>query len=1412
MRKKLVNQQSLTWKVLQFSLLCAMMLVPIGAWAQQFPNGGEGTEESPYLINTPEDLVSFATMVNEGTFTDKYVSVNQDIDCSDLDNYVPIGNSDHPFIGHFNGGGNKITGLSYIAGGAQTYAGLFQVIGVHEGASGHVSNLVLENCAFGGGENNGAIAAYMNNGIIENCTVISCTINTSGGVSSPMNGGIVGEAYSGTISNCHVNGCTITATTTTADGVPFTGGIVGDTNGAVTISGCEVTGTEQKPTTISSTHNESFAGGIVGVCEGTITSATITGCSVKGYTTVSAEDQSYTSAYAGAIVGSGGNATFTNNYYYYSVMATAKTHDETNNTTITTEKKEYETRGTGSEVSDNCYDIIADNGAVLYTKKLTLAGNYFNIEGLVCYEPLSDNENKEFYCAPGQTVAFPIYPEGYVPTVSVTYTLPDAAAPTTIYPENVAQQGDYEYSFEMPDADATFNVGIEGYLNLIVRDVPVTSANASNITGYGITPQLDNGSVSFNPETNTLTLNNVNIYTESSEPIVVSSLANLTVNLVGESLFNFNDVTPTYVFQSTNENAVLKFVTKDDNAQLTIPAAEGAEGFAEGFANVAYENNLVYLASNNTISKVYLAIGEHVVTGDNSNVLGEETTPTVSFDAKSFTLTLDGATIEGATAAQNITVCSPVLNVKIKGTNTLHGGFEYTGQGKCNLIFITDAATAQLTMNEAISDDQFNVIYRNSLSQTGLVISLPTDYGITIAGTAVMPANRLDVLNDGKISFNSNNLLILDGATIDGEIVMDATAQLPESGLTIYLAGNNTITNNTGHAIKFTGTGSKKLTFIGGDDAAKLVYTNSVAVPTEADAFSGFEVSYGNTLTSEVNSTDKTITIKPALNLIVDEANETAQTDYGTEMTLSTNTNNKVVDGLLYTTGDDTGENKGTTSGYDQDLKKFVFTPSGTMDQGAVDASADKKLGTNEYAAAFTGITGMLPAGQNTIELLEPEIADGYDLFVKIGSQGPIAVRQLIQTIGTQKLARIVASIGAPSLMQIYLRSIGTSAPAIMAGHRIGPKSSVAGALGGVKVTNNSMQSSSGPATTYKTMELATMAAAITSVGDALSGYSCSDPDITDLPDDMFLTDGGMSPAPRRAAAKVSILPEGLTFVDFSGTKITGMEVSRSKGAFNGVPENVFIYMPAGNTTKEKNVVIGDICDNVLLNGEKNAQPFKAKKDFKAGQATLKRSFDALSGEHRATIYLPYAISQEDADKLGKFYEYTGNDGMTVSMTQVTSGGLKANKPYIFEVKEGGVTDPMVRVVDVVANPAETDGFKGVYERKEYEDGMYCYAADENATESIVKGQFVQMGPRSYVPPFRAYMIGSGAPSYAIAWNGMFDDAESTTAIEDVKTVKTITDAKTREGWWTLNGIRMTEKAKKAGLYILNGKMVAVKK
>ena len=1015
--------------------------------------------------------------------------------------------------------------------------------------------------------------------------------------------------------------------------------------------------------------------------------------------------------------------------------------------------------------------------------------------------------------------------------------------------------GSYTSNTDYFTAGEVYNAQIVPSYGVKVGDLFVYEGNFNDVLG--------DGKVSFDQANHTLTLNNVNIGYSSSGSIS-TSLPELIIEVIGnntltsdsystlQSLYG-DDVTMTIQSSGTTKGClVLKMSASSNNVfagdHVTLNITKPLE-VVSGNLNVN-EGNLNVVTIGEPVGYELLVEDVKVVAANASNITNSISystgRPVASFDAATNTLTLDNSYFYYYWLGSKVPVQSDIQDLKVKlvGDNEVTLGskvFKYTGpvsESAPKLTFATemvDNAYGSLVIKETTSPDVIADGYQitNTLSPTemnpgstcwlysvannSITLRYQEAYGITVTKddltVSVTNTNRTNVLGDegATVQFDGRSRLVLNGADLTS-IVVSGTNNLPESGLDVYLEGNNKITNALGYAIESEGAAAmEKLAFYtGGDAPGTLTYTNSGAA--SENVFFGFNVTYNNNLAKFV---DGNVTqVRMPLGLFVNEVGTPAVVTYTLSPAGGNNIplDNDIFDKMLYTL-DDNGT-KDSPDGYDQDKQAIVINT--VMTDAAVKAIDTNVTipGTPAYAAVFKGLTFIVPAGTGEITLNGLNTADHYAFHIMIGSQDPVEV---IHNNGNGDVTVPYASSEA-SYVKIYLVKLPIiiapiDAPAMKVDHRIGPKSSVGGALGGVKVSNSSVQSTADPAATYKAMEVATMAADIANLGDAYNGYSCNDPDITDLPDNLFMDNGGSS-APRRAGGKISgtILPEGLTFIDFSETKIMCMEVDREKGAFKGVPENVFIYMPAGNSfaAGTKNVVIGGICDVAELDGSSYAQPFKAKKDFKAGQATLKRTFEAGSTDSKATIYLPYNIAQEDANKLGTFYAYTGNDGTTVTMNKVTTGGLKANKPYIFEAKEGGVQNPMVHGVDIVANPAETEGFKGVYKRKNYESGMYCYAGEDKGGKYTI-GQFVEMGPGSYVPPFRAYMIGNGAPSYAIAWDGEVDivqNEENTTAVE---TVKTDNNVKTQDGWWTINGMRMTEKPKKAGLYILNGRMVVVK-
>ena len=124
--------------------------------------------------------------------------------------------------------------------------------------------------------------------------------------------------------------------------------------------------------------------------------------------------------------------------------------------------------------------------------------------------------------------------------------------------------------------------------NIVVGGVRVTSDNASGVTGANIT-----GTVSYDAQSNTLTLNDASIDMSNTDGYPVSSsIANLKVKLMGDNTFTLFTDKP-YAFKFTNEanTGMLTFETEwpeddpDNNSlgALTINDATEQSAVANGY-------------------------------------------------------------------------------------------------------------------------------------------------------------------------------------------------------------------------------------------------------------------------------------------------------------------------------------------------------------------------------------------------------------------------------------------------------------------------------------------------------------------------------------------------------------------------------------------------------------------------------------------------------------------------------------------------------------------------------------------------------------------------------------------------------------------------------------------------------------
>jgi len=205
--------------------------------------GGSGTEENPYLISTVDH---FNKVHN---YLDKHFRLIANLDLSvygTAPGWEPIGTSDTPFTGTFDGNGHIISNL-FVDRIANSDIGLFGSVGV----SGKILNLGLVDIDVRGeydvgglvGENNGQITDSYAIGTVTGYMGVGGLVGNNNGaidaswaegtvkerVKSYFFGGLVGEnANDGTITNCHAN------VTVNSPKSVDAGGLVGSNNGSIT--------------------------------------------------------------------------------------------------------------------------------------------------------------------------------------------------------------------------------------------------------------------------------------------------------------------------------------------------------------------------------------------------------------------------------------------------------------------------------------------------------------------------------------------------------------------------------------------------------------------------------------------------------------------------------------------------------------------------------------------------------------------------------------------------------------------------------------------------------------------------------------------------------------------------------------------------------------------------------------------------------------------------------------------------------------------------------------------------------------------------------------------------------------------------------------------------------------------------
>lgn len=217
--------------------------------------GGEGTAESPYIVQTAEQLAKIAKEVYDGLtdYNDTWFILKNDLDLAGHE-WMPIGvtSSDFGelyFGGKFNGNGHKILNLDINMDEQLSTIGLFGLTT----ETFELRNLIIESGEVVGTSIVGALVGR-NRGIVENCinkAKVSCSLYYVGGIV-----GSNSNTQNAVVRNCQNYG-EITAGYDAANGLTA-GGIAGLSSSL--IEKCVNYGSIEAYT--------SGAGGIVGILEG----------------------------------------------------------------------------------------------------------------------------------------------------------------------------------------------------------------------------------------------------------------------------------------------------------------------------------------------------------------------------------------------------------------------------------------------------------------------------------------------------------------------------------------------------------------------------------------------------------------------------------------------------------------------------------------------------------------------------------------------------------------------------------------------------------------------------------------------------------------------------------------------------------------------------------------------------------------------------------------------------------------------------------------------------------------------------------------------------------------------------------------------------------------------------------------
>ena len=348
-----------------------------------------------------------------------------------------------------------------------------------------------------------------------------------------------------------------------------------------------------------------------------------------------------------------------------------------------------------------------------------------------------------------------------------------------------------------------------------IAGVDVTALNCKDLS---VIDGVD-GKMSYDPETNTLTMKDVTINGSHINGIVNRSVEGMKIKLVGNNTITTNEACITILQPSTISGSGTLRLKSSDNCGLYLPSSLTVEGvtiYAEGEWGIAGQEFQTF-GNVLTICNAYVeATGSSGSICDLQNLVLDGCAITqpvgASFDANSYAVVLNDKLVTDKVVIEpdsyGIYIADkPVTTLNCKDLTSIYG---VSGNASY------DPDTRTLTLDNA-------TIERNTTDGTGIVNKLVSDFTVKLIGKNTVTADMASlVLNqtstitgDGSLHLTSKRFCGLDMES--ASVTIDNTSLFVKGGYGIagYIGAETEVLTVRNSYVEAEGFGSGSISLIG---------------------------------------------------------------------------------------------------------------------------------------------------------------------------------------------------------------------------------------------------------------------------------------------------------------------------------------------------------------------------------------------------------------------------------------------------------------------------------------------------------------------------------------------------------------------------------------------------------------------